>query len=408
MAVTASTSTTTVIVKEDGAKGDPGTNGTDGAGFNQVRKSLIDNPLCHLFKTNKLVESSAPTGTDSDVTHTRSTTATYVDRYGVVKTAAINTLREEKKGVLIEGASTNELLYSEQLDDATWIKSVGASIVTNSTPAPDGNMSADTVNLASVGDNVFQVTSVATSNNTVTFSFWLKGIAGQTISVDLTNQLDDVTRYPLTLTADWVRYEVTKTFNSTVANATVLFVLDVGQTASSFFAWGAQLEQLPFASSYIPTTTATVTRTEDSTQLVIKNNLPDLSDKWSIHCNVKSEFSAQSTLLSNTLANKFLVFFGNGSITIADDANTATFTGQSITENTVNNVVITYDETDLKVYIDGVLAFSDTRAFVFNSQDEDLFIGKNIFSNHLNGTIKDLIFYDFALNQGEVTYLSGA
>ncbi|MCP4957120.1 MAG: hypothetical protein GY919_16210, partial [Photobacterium aquimaris] len=92
--VTAQDNAPKVLISEAGRKGDPGTNGTDGAGFNQVRKSLIDNPLCHLFKTNKLVEASAPTGTDSDVTWTRSTTGTYIDRYGVLQTAAIDTPRE--------------------------------------------------------------------------------------------------------------------------------------------------------------------------------------------------------------------------------------------------------------------------------------------------------------------------
>ena len=91
--------TSLVVVSEKGGQGLPGADGADGSGFNQVRKSKLDNPLCHLFKTNKLVEASAPTGTDADVTWTRPTTATYVDRYGTVKTAAINTPREEKEQI---------------------------------------------------------------------------------------------------------------------------------------------------------------------------------------------------------------------------------------------------------------------------------------------------------------------
>lgn len=49
---------------------------------------------------------------------TRSTTATYIDKSGVLQTAAINEPRFEREGLLIEGASVNYILNSE--DPSKW------------------------------------------------------------------------------------------------------------------------------------------------------------------------------------------------------------------------------------------------------------------------------------------------
>ncbi len=56
--------------------------------------------------------------TSKSVTLTRASTATYIDKAGVLKTAAINEPRFEKEGLLIEGQSTNLLINSE--DPTKW------------------------------------------------------------------------------------------------------------------------------------------------------------------------------------------------------------------------------------------------------------------------------------------------
>lgn len=52
------------------------------------------------------------------MTFTRSTTATYIDKSGVLRTAAINEPRFERNGILMEGASVNYFLNSE--DPTKW------------------------------------------------------------------------------------------------------------------------------------------------------------------------------------------------------------------------------------------------------------------------------------------------
>ncbi|MGU5730830.1 phage head spike fiber domain-containing protein [Aeromonas jandaei] len=54
------------------------------------------------------------------VNFSRSTAATYIDKSGLLKTAAANEPRFEKEGLLIEGQSTNLFLYSKSPDSYPW------------------------------------------------------------------------------------------------------------------------------------------------------------------------------------------------------------------------------------------------------------------------------------------------
>ena len=86
---------------------------------------------------------------DSRVTFSRTSTATYYDQYGTLQTAAMGEARfdydpatGEAKGLLIEEQRTNLLTYSEQFDNAAWIKT-RLSVDANNTTAPDGTLTAD-------------------------------------------------------------------------------------------------------------------------------------------------------------------------------------------------------------------------------------------------------------------------
>lgn len=96
MAISAIDTAATVTVSQGGQKGEPGTNGVNGEGFSAVRKSLIDNPLCWLYKKNNLVNRI-----DYLLTVTRAVGGSYTDIYGVVTAADPDEPREEANGWLI-------------------------------------------------------------------------------------------------------------------------------------------------------------------------------------------------------------------------------------------------------------------------------------------------------------------
>ena len=406
--VTAQDNAPKVLISEAGRKGDPGTNGTDGAGFNQVRKSLIDNPLCHLFKTNKLVEASAPTGTDSDVTWTRSTTATYADRYGVVKNAAIDTPREEKEGFLIESVSTNLALYSDQFDNAVWAKLGGSSVIANSTISPDGTINADTLALPTVNDSLLQNTGVAAASKTFTFSVWLKGFTGnETVWIALTNLIDDSAATPFNLTLEWKRYSITKTFNTTVATVSAQ-ILNLNAILVNCYAWRGQVEERSIYTSSIKTLAATATRTVDSVSVATLNNLPDITGgRWSLVFNIANLPTPETFthLYDNDNVDLFRGYFAtNGVLTIDNGAQSLSLANAL----TANQIVITFDGTTTRGYLDGVEVASSSSGSIPTEQGTTLFIGQSSAQTlQINGNIKDVVTYDFTLNADEITYLSG-
>lgn len=102
---------------------------------------------------------------------TRSSTATYIDKSGVLQTAAINEPRFERDGLLIEGPSTNYILNS---DDPTKWSGTGSNFGTKSA-ITDGATQAKTF------DGV--VTATGTNNAMVVISSVISCSAGDFITL---------------------------------------------------------------------------------------------------------------------------------------------------------------------------------------------------------------------------------
>ena len=103
------------------------------------------------------------------------------------------------------------------------------------------------------------------SLRTYTLSVYLKANTPTTITFKLQELGGDYTNYfqsEITLTTDWVRYEVTGEKAADGNLARILF--DGIADEEEFYVWGAQLEEQPYATSYIPTTSETVSRGADS------------------------------------------------------------------------------------------------------------------------------------------------
>ena len=393
------------------------------------RQSLLDNPLCHLFKTNKLVDTSAPTSTDSDITFTRASTATYVDRYGIVKTAAVDTIREEKEGFLIEGASTNIIVYSEQFDNGAWPKS-NINVTANATTAPDGTTSADLLTGVANTALTFQQKNIANSTN-YTFSLFVKNSTLTTdsrlnvnngsvnfnvffnlVSGTITSVTAGFEGSIKTLDNGWFR--VTATFLSDPsASIGTFYIVTSDQEAGAFYAWGAQIEDLGFASSYIPTVATAVTRLSDGASVVGFNNATRLDDAFSISATYNAfGYQAFNRLFnfgtSNFSADSASVFYNStGNIFYLNGTDTSKFNQNA--GFTSIDFALTYDNQIGNMYVNGVgdndnpLTLTGASTVVPNK----LVIGGSYSGfNPLFGHVKDFRFYDFALNANEVEYLS--
>ena len=158
--------------------------------------------------------------------------------------------------LLLEPQRTNLVTYSEYIDNAIWTKQSGVSVTANQTISPDGTQNADLV----VGDGssgIFQSGKTVSTTVANTKSVYLKGVSGgEVVRLQDPNQTIGFT--VCTLTTSWQRFTLSEVQSGGSAGLWVTLIPSGG-----IYIWGAQLEQGAYATSYIPTTSATVTRLSD-------------------------------------------------------------------------------------------------------------------------------------------------
>jgi len=223
---------------------------------------------------------------DRRVTFTRSTTGTYVDSNGVIKTAAANEARFDHDpesgsslGLLIEESRTNSLTYSAEFDNAAWTKTT-ATVSPNATTSPDNTISSEKLIPDSGFTGRVSQSKSFTSGVTYSQSVFAKegefstlkmasnaGIFPVEVTFDLsTGTISSLVRGSATITPvgnGWYRCTATATAVLTSSTEVRYFCGDVGDGTSGIYIWGAQLEQGSFPTSYIPTAGATLTRAVD-------------------------------------------------------------------------------------------------------------------------------------------------
>lgn len=236
---------------------------------------------------------------DGRITFTRSTTATYSDDMGRIKTAAAGEGRIDHSGtgdclgLLIEEQRTNVLKRSESMWHSDWSDQVtgdGGSATQSGTDVdPSGNNNALKIvskSSASGYHAIYQNGSLSNST-TYTFSVYAKANGYNFIGMSLgspcqtsgvffnlstgavgTTNGSGWTPKITTAGNGWYRCQVTKTTNNESFPQIETHSADnqgqyTGDGSSGVLLWGAQCELGDFSTSYIPTTSSTVTRNKD-------------------------------------------------------------------------------------------------------------------------------------------------
>ena len=377
---------------------------------------------------------------DPRITFTRASTGTFVGSDGLLKSATTNEPRfdhnpttGESLGLLVEEARTNLLVRSEEFNDATWTK-VNTTVTANSIAAPNGTVTADTITDSNDGASTAHSTSTAnqslTSGLTYTISVYAKagtqpGIAfifpssaftsnlnaRFNISTGTIANLDSGLTGSITAVGDgWYRCTATATATATasagfqirIATASTSFYQ--GNGTGTIYLWGAQLEAGAFPTSYIPTTSATVTRAADVASITGSN-----FSSW-YRQDAVSVFS-QSTKLNAATGAPFSINDGTSNNRISGLVSASNFiaarntagAGTLFTPSTVNPPVsglnkMAQASTNLDHAVVGNGGTVATAATYGMPVVDRLDIGSQLSGSYLNGSLARLTFWPTRLS----------
>jgi len=263
---------------------------------------------------------------------------------------------------LFEPQSTNLVTYSE--DFSQWGQS-GAPALTSGQLAPDGTFGATKIS-GTIGSSYIALAQASTT--TATRTIYAKTVSG-TGTAKLMSYSGN-TNNLFTLTEEWQRFELT---GSSAVGATSFYIdlRDNAQTLSEFIIWGAQSEELSFATSYIPTNGSQITRLADaafgagssdlinSTEGVLYAEISALANenlqRWFSLSNGTTSNTVKIGLLNNTTDYRFACEVRSAAVLSAF----MTYNFGAVTPTFVK-VAFKYSLNDFALWVNGVEVATDT------------------------------------------------
>jgi hypothetical protein len=377
---------------------------------------------------------------DPRVTFSRASVGTFVNENGLVATAASGVPRFDHDpvtgkclGLLVEEARTNLLLQSNGFD-TTWTNT-NSSETSLSGTAPDGTNTAwelkDTSDASSVVHALNQTISFI-SGTAYTVSCWMKaGVLTEggftfpaaaftfnlSVRVSLSTGAVITTSAGITATTQqfpngWWRVSATATATATASASMQVRIMNggvayIGTGTGTILIWGAQIEAGAFATSYIPTTSATVTRAADVASITGSNfsSFYNQTEGTLFADSVQANITPVSRIVSasdNTTSNRIgltraSASSGNINLTVTN-AGTAQIAGvllgSSLVAGTSNKVAAGYKAADFAGSVNGLVSVTQGTGTVPGSLTQLTIGNGDVLSNNpMNGTIKRLTYW---------------
>jgi hypothetical protein len=398
------------------------------------------------YKAGK-VYSVLPTDGAGDLTFTRASSATRVNKEGLIETVATGVSRLDYSdggcpSLLLEPQRTNLVTYSESFSNAYWTKT-GSSVVSGfASPSADSPLGAfKLVEDASTGEHRIVTTAFVVSNGTAhSQSYFVKYLNTQWIQInrgqegvgylnfDLINGVvgftGGITNYKISVMSNgWYRISINYTVTGTYATAGISILKTnvnaryetyLGNGTSGVYIYGAQLEAGSYATSYIPTAGAISTRLQD-----VANGAGDAS----MFNDSEGVLYAEISALADDGTNRFIsltdgsndnrILFGyraasNQVFARIEGNNSASVDLTNVVSDTkiVIKLAIYYDSSfNYKMYINGFLVDDGI------GTDSIIGLDRLDFTNatgteNFYGNVKQIQYYNTALTDAELISLT--
>jgi hypothetical protein len=346
-------------------------------------------------------------------------------------------------GTLIEEARTNLLTYSEDFSNVAWTKTC-SSIGGDAIIVPDGSSVVCKLTEDTSTDLHFVAQNFLKNAQFYTASVFAKkaelryvdvGLSGavnwegvpqgkfdllngtvQIIGTSATGTIEDVGN-------GWFRCSITSESSNTTGSglsisanndSSVIFPSYTGDGTSGLYLWGAQLEEGETPSSYIPTTTAAVTRSAD----VLSMEGTDFSDWYNqtegsvfVEANgVKLDDYRTLYSIANLSTNYIIVladdtYTGGYKFTVADSGTQVCDLRGGDDTGTVK-AAFAFKTNDFAASYNGNAVVDDTTGLLQNDM-AIIYIGlNNSGASQINGHIKQLQYYPRRLTNTQLQALS--
>ena len=374
---------------------------------------------------------------DPRITFTRASTATRIDSKGLLEVVPSGVPRLDyapvtrvPKGLLIEEQRTNLLTYSEQFDNVAWVKT-NATLSKNIGVSPDGTSTADLFEATSSSSSYAYQGKTLTQLQPYSVSVYVKNVSGSGIvwlrdfteagvakfdllnatAIEVTGIASSAMLIPLA--NGWFR--LSAVFTPTVVTAThnISCAHPGGGLGASFYVWGAQLEVGAFPTSYIPTTTAAVTRAADAAVMTGSNfSSWYRQDEGSFYAEGMTPSTSQVLVAADdgSMSNRYqFTIAGSYTPSFAVAAGGAISADLSTSSAEVGSLVKSagaYRANDFALSANGGVAKTDTSG-VLPTSVSNLRLGAwSSGAGFLNGHIRRITYYPRRLSNAELQALT--
>jgi hypothetical protein len=396
------------------------------------------------YKASK-VYSVLPTDGTGDFDFTRSGNATRVNSEGLIELVTssvprlnyplIDGIVQGCPSLLLEPQRTNLALYSEQMNNAAWT-AINCTVSANAATSPDGYTNADSISTTAANSFFGAASGVTISADASTytqsvFMKWVSGseivklraaltggtsVAKETIANVRTGVITytDSTAQIVSYGNGWYRISQQITNNSTNTNFNYQFYpTNDGTNTNVISLWGCMAEIGAYATSYIPTSGTTATRsaetcnnagdvnTFNNSEGVLFAEISGLADDGTNRRISISDGSTSDRIVLGYTAspNQLIVLVSSNSVSgvasIVNINNSLQF----------NKIALKYKLNDFALWINGIEVLTD------NSLNSPIGLNDLSFEgadnlNDFYGSTKQIQYYNTALNDSDLETLT--